>query len=49
MEEQGRKTLHSHFLLWVKNWEKVLDGLERNSTGRDEFFRMISEYAGKGI
>ena len=23
-EEQGRKTLHAHFLIWIKDWEKLL-------------------------
>ena len=26
-EEQGRKTLHAHFLIWLKDWSNVLDGL----------------------
>ena len=26
-EEQGRKTLHNHWILWVKDWSKMLAGL----------------------
>ena len=29
-EEQGRKTLHSHFLLWIKNWGELLAKLYSN-------------------
>ena len=27
MEERGRKTLHAHLLMWLKDWESVLGGL----------------------
>ncbi|KAG7362094.1 hypothetical protein IV203_025760 [Nitzschia inconspicua] len=27
VEEQGRKTLHAHFLLWVKGWNKLSQNL----------------------
>ena len=27
VEEQGKKSLHAHFLIWLKKWNKVLDGL----------------------
>lgn len=27
VEEQGRKTLHSHFLIWIKGWSSILKGL----------------------
>ena len=26
VEEQGRKTLHGHFLIWAKNWDSIIDG-----------------------
>jgi len=26
-EEQGRKTLHAHILVWLKDWSKLLDAL----------------------
>ena len=29
-EEQGRKTLHGHFLLFVKNWPKLLRNVQLN-------------------
>ena len=31
-EEQGRKTLHGHFLLFIKNWEKVLAKMQKPGT-----------------
>ena len=27
VEEQGRKTLHSHWILYVQNWSRLLEGL----------------------
>ncbi|KAG7352449.1 hypothetical protein IV203_008497 [Nitzschia inconspicua] len=27
VEEQGRKTLHAHFLLWVKGYNELIEGL----------------------
>jgi hypothetical protein len=30
VEEQGRKTLHSHWILYVKEWSKLLQGLYSN-------------------
>jgi len=27
IEEQGRKTLHVHFLIWIKDWSSLLDRL----------------------
>ena len=32
-EEQGRKSLHGHFLLFVKNWNKLLSILQRRTSG----------------
>lgn len=32
VEEQGRKTLHAHFLIWMKNWSKLLKRLYGEST-----------------
>ena len=26
VEEQGRKVLHTHILIWLKGWDKLLDG-----------------------
>ena len=28
-EEQGRKTLHGHFLIWVSGWNDIAEQLER--------------------
>ena len=30
IEEQGRKTLHSHWILYVKQWSELLNGLYSN-------------------
>ena len=30
IEEQGRKTLHSHWILYVKEWSELLKGLYSN-------------------
>ena len=43
-EEQGRKTLHAHFLLWVRNWSVVLDNL-RDLSRRPLIKRMLEKYA----
>lgn len=43
VEEQGRKTLHAHFLLWVRDWEKVLDGLA-NPALRDKYKDILEKY-----
>jgi hypothetical protein len=32
IEEQGRKTLHSHWILYVKEWSTLLQGLYSNDT-----------------
>ena len=32
VEEQGRKTLHAHFLIWIKNWSGLLKRLYEEST-----------------
>jgi hypothetical protein len=34
-EEQGRKSLHGHFLLFVRNWNKVLTVLQRRQVSMD--------------
>ena len=43
VEEQGRKTLHAHFLLWVKDWAKLLNGLSDESL-RDTFKKQMEKY-----
>ena len=42
-EEQGRKTLHSHFLLWIENWSNLLDGLG-NIDSREDFAQILKGY-----
>ena len=42
-EEQGRKTLHSHFLLWIKDWTNLLDGLG-DITKREECSNILKQY-----
>ena len=48
VEEQGRKTLHAHFLLWLENWTDLLDGLGDPSK-RDHFVTILKDYAAKII
>ena len=43
VEEQGRKTLHAHFLLWINNWDKILDGLGDPSK-RENVAKVLKEY-----
>lgn len=46
VEEQGRKTLHSHFLIWIKDWSKLLKGLYSvDIETRDKAALELSEYA----
>ena len=38
-EEQGWKTLHGHFLVFIENWEKILPILQprqRNTLGEED-------------
>ena len=37
VEEQGRKTLHGHFLIWIEGWKELLEKLcsERDRTRND--------------
>jgi len=41
-EEQGRKSLHSHFLLFVKNWKMILDLLQRRSKEQNHSENQLS-------
>ena len=43
-EEQGRKTLHAHFLLWVKNWSVMLEKL-RNPSENPNIELILRKYA----
>lgn len=46
VEEQGRKTLHAHILIWVENWNDLLDGLGDVSR-RDQYSTILKQYAAK--
>ena len=49
-EEQGRKTLHGHILVWVKNWSTILNGLNsENVRIRRASIEKIRTYAGRII
>ena len=43
-EEQGRKTLHAHFLIWLKNWNSVLDGIGEISV-RDLYSEVLKKHS----
>ncbi|KAG7345092.1 hypothetical protein IV203_032623 [Nitzschia inconspicua] len=43
VEEQGRKTLHAHFLLWIKGWGKLRSGLG-TAKGHEEYVKQVSKY-----
>ncbi|KAG7348980.1 PIF1-like helicase [Nitzschia inconspicua] len=44
VEEQGRQTLHAHFLLWIKGWGKLRSGLG-TAKGHEEYVKQVSKYA----
>jgi hypothetical protein len=35
-EEQGRKSLHGHMLLFIKDWQKILEILQRKKSAMDK-------------
>ena len=41
-EEQGRKTLHGHFLIFVKNWNQVLTVLQHQGRNNDHLADALS-------
>ena len=43
VEEQGRKTLHTHILLFIKDWDELLDGLG-NIEKREEYSKILTSY-----
>jgi hypothetical protein len=43
-EEQGRKTLHGHFLLFVKDWSAFLERLQTNPNGVSEVKQMTTYF-----
>ncbi|KAG7357250.1 helitron helicase-like protein [Nitzschia inconspicua] len=44
VEEQGRKTLHAHFLLWVKGWNKISQNLG-TVKDRERYEMQLCKYA----
>ena len=42
-EEQGRKTLHGHFLIWIKNGNKLLNTLMKRETQSMEYKNALAE------
>jgi len=46
VEEQGRKTLHAHFLLWLLKWSDLLQRLYNAST-RQEAAAQLQDYIDK--
>jgi hypothetical protein len=48
VEEQGRKVLHSHILVWVSGWKTVFEEMgSDNECTRNKASRMLKEYASK--
>lgn len=46
VEEQGRKTLHGHFLIWTKDWDMVLkNAYKYQSTNDDAMDTFLTESA----
>ena len=41
---QARKTLHAHFLLWIKNWHQLLEGLA-NPLLREQYEQQMKMHA----
>ena len=50
-EEQGRKSLHGHFLLFVRNWKHVLDAIQRcsNELSQDKMTVKNASRQGKNL
>jgi hypothetical protein len=47
-EEQNRRTLHGHFLIWIKNFSKVISNLfHSNTVTREEARAKLSKYVEK--
>ena len=44
VEEQGRKTLHTHILLWLKYWTKLMNMLN-DPLRKEEFITLFTKYA----
>ncbi|KAG7372139.1 hypothetical protein IV203_018282 [Nitzschia inconspicua] len=43
VEEQGRMTLRAHFLLWVKGYNELIEGLS-TPEGQEEYVKQVSKY-----
>ena len=48
VEEQGRNTLHAHFIIWVSEWSKLLTGLH-NETMREECAEILETYINETV
>jgi len=47
-EEQGRKTLHSHWLIWIKYFNSIRSGCyHKDRKQRDEFRKILQKYVKK--
>jgi len=47
-EEQNRRTLHGHFLIWIKNFSEVISNLfHSNTVTREEARAKLSKYVEK--
>ena len=45
IEEQGRKTLHGHWIIWLKNWAELLKGLRSEKVAvREQAARELEAY-----
>ena len=45
IEEQGQKTLHGHYILWVREWFPLLLGLQSNDLDiRDQSAKKLQKY-----
>ncbi|KAG7352599.1 helitron helicase-like protein [Nitzschia inconspicua] len=43
VEEQGRKTLHAHFLLWIRGWNDIVKDLGTRE-GRERYEKEVCKY-----
>ncbi|MFN7880425.1 MAG: hypothetical protein ACK5P1_10505, partial [Sphingobacteriia bacterium] len=48
VEEQGRKVLHSHLLIWIRGWETVFQNLGSTCESTRKMFEdVLMNYASK--
>ena len=46
IEEQGRKTLHTHILIWLKSWSNIMDAISdpnRTQEVEDIFTKYVDQ------